>query len=246
MPSAMPGKDIQAIQSWWNPDSLLQSPPLSTISHKSNLRYSHHLSPQRQDTHTIHHTIHSWWKPGNLLQNRPHSTSTQESSIGAASASAILHGPKSPSKSHRQSNHTGYGGPKGAENLRYPPPRTAQTAMEGARSPSARNHGRKRIAGAQDSPRARRRWENSVALKDEAYIRRSMHVPTQEDYPSLKTKVFKDLKNVMNSRVRDGTLKKTFRDLGRGVFRYTLSCTSQGIEAVDGEGTSKVLRSDPS
>ena len=241
MPSAMPGRDIQVIQSWWNPDNLLQSPPPSTISHKSNLRYSHHLSPQRQDTHTIH----SWWNPGNLLQNRPHSTSAQESSIGDASASAILHGPKSPSKSHRQPNYNGSGGLKGAQNLRSPSPRTARTAIEGARSPNARNNGPKRIARAQTFLSQRHR-ENSVTLKDEAYIRRTMHVPTQEDYPSLKTTVFKDLKGVMNSRVQDGTLKKIFRDCARGVIRSTISCTWLGIEPVAGEGTSKVLRSDPS
>lgn len=189
----------------------------------TSLQYSRgHIMPSAmpgRDVHAIH-SIHWWWKPENLLQNRPHSTSTQESSIGDASASAILHGPKPPSQSHRQSNF---------------------------------------IPMAQDSNQARRRRKDpvalklkaygrrdSVALKDEAYIRSTMHVPTQEDYPSIKASIFKIPNDAISAHVKNGILAKELKVSKSGVFQSIISCNSLGIEAVEGEGTRKVLRSDSS
>ena len=217
MPSAVAGRDGHSIQSWWNPDNLLQSSPHSTISHKSNSisRCSHPLSPQHQDVHTIH----SRWKPENLLQNRPRSTSTQKSSIGDAHASAILHGPKSPSQSHRQSNVIA----------------RAQDSNQARRT-------RKGSVALKDKAYGRR---DSVALKDDAYIRSTMNVPTQKDYPSIKALIFKSPSEAISTHVRDGIFAKKFKLSKSGVFQCIISCHSLGIEA-EGEGTRKVFRSDSS
>lgn len=242
MPSALPGRDAHAVQSWWNPDNLLQSPSYSTISHKSDPTYSHPFPPRRQDVGNIH----SWWKPECLLQNRPHSTSTQESSIGDAPASAILHGPKSPSHSHRHSNHAGFRGVERADKSRSPPPRTAQPAVKSVGSSRTQRNAFKHIVGSQDSPPARRTRGDSVVLKDEAFIRRNMHVPTQEDYPSVNALVFKQPQNTINNLVQQNTLEQASIGSGRRGFKSTLGSPLLGIEAVEGQGTSKVLRLDSS
>ena len=236
---------MHAIQSWWNPDTLLQSPPYSTISHRSTSTCSRPLSPQRQDVGTIL----SWWKPENLLQNRPHnrpqSTYAQESSSGDSRASAILHGAKSPSRSHPQSNYNGSGRFKRAEESRSAPPRTAQ--IVGKYDPRhAHKKGLKQNIGAQYSPQAQRSRKNSVVLKDEAYIRRTMHVPTEADYPALKARIFQNPKSTIHDHIGHGILKRNFKALGSDGVRCTISCDSLGIGVVEGmgEGTKKVSRSD--
>ncbi|KAL8792851.1 MAG: hypothetical protein Q9195_004580 [Heterodermia aff. obscurata] len=111
--------------------------------------------------------------------------------------------------------------------------------MKRGRLSGARSKGFNRTTGVQDSPPARRRRKDPVALKDEAFIRGNMHVPTQEDYPKLKARIFKLPKEAINLYVRDGTLKKESRGLGRGVIQYTISCDELDIGKVEGEGTSK-------
>ena len=215
---------MQAIQSWWKSDNLLQSSP---HSHKSGSRHSRLLSSQHV------RTIHSSGKIGNMLQNRPH---TPESSFGDARASAILHGPKSPNQLDNQPGHDRARRLRKAEGLRSPPPSTAQTARKGVRS----NKGRKRRTRPHASSRGRRRGEDSVELEDEAYIRRTMHVPTKEDYPTLKASTFEQPKGKIYRLVTDGTLEKELNRSRGGVFTSTISGKSLGIGAVKGESTSKV------
>lgn len=202
----------------------------------TSLQYSRgHIMPSAmpgRDVHAIH-SIHWWWKPENLLQNRPHSTSTQESSIGDASASAILHGPKPPSQSHRQSNF-------------IPMAQDSNQARRRRKDPVAlkdKAYGRRDSVALKDKAYGRR---DSVALKDDAYIRSTMHVPTQEDYPSIKASVFKTPNDAISAHVQNGFLAKELKVSKSGVFQSIISCNSLGIEAVEGEGTRKVLRSDSS
>ena len=225
---------MQAIQSWWKSDNLLQSSP---HSHKLGSRHSRLLSSQHV------RTIHSSGKIENMLQNRPH---TPESSFGDARASAILHGPKSPNQLDNQPGHDRSRGLRKAEGLRSPPPSTARTAMKGVPYSNGPNKGLKRKTRPHASSRGHQRGEDSVELEDEAYIRRTMHIPTRKDYPTLKASIFNESKGRIYQLVMEGTLEKELNKSPGGVFTSTISGKSFGIGAVKGESTSKVSWSDAS
>ena len=211
---------MQAIQSWWNPDILLQS------------RYSRPLSPQRQDLRTIH----SSRKLENLYQNRP----TQESSSGDARASAILHGPKPTSRPHQQPNHNRPRGLEGAGKSRPTPPKTAQTGRQGVRDSHAQNKVPVRTTKPRGSPPVQQRRKDPVALKDEVYFRKTMHIPTQEDYPNLKASIFQNPLGTIESCLSNGTFAQEVKKSAPGVFQCTFTCNGLDIEPVTGEGFTKV------
>ena len=83
-----------------------------------------------------------------------------------------------------------------------------------------------------------------MPLKDEAYIRSSMHVPTARDYPDAPRKLFKMPKSGLHDMLQ-GTVEmtSTFMLLSSNAFKCTLSFDSQAQkEVVEGEGKSKVSR----
>ena len=95
-------------------------------------------------------------------------------------------------------------------------------------------------------PSTRRRAgpASGESLKDVAYIRRSMRVPTQEDYPELKPALFQNPKGHLRVALRNpGVLRSEYTSISPGLFRFTLSCTlspSEPTEEVLGEGVGKV------
>ena len=255
MPSALPRRDVHAVQSWWSPENLLQNRPHSSSSHETTSKHSSASGPPEKQ----HHTVQSRWKPENLLQNRSHSTATQESRAEDSRASAILHGQRSTSKSQQPTNHDR--NQVEQRNLksnaapeitvqRLPFRRTSSSqhvsrTMERSRQDRERMQGMKRKAGASDTPPAQRRRQGPAApveLKDEAYIRRTMHVPTQEDYPMLKTGIFAQLKQSLHNALQDVDFSKNTRPLrGIDAFQCTISCSALELVAIEGEGTSKVI-----
>lgn len=250
MPSALPRRDVLAVQSWWSPENLLQNRLHSSSSQRSRAEHDCASDPPNQDLHTVK----SWWKPENLLQNRSYSTSTQEPRAEDSRASAMLHGQKAASQSHQPTNHdraqveqrnAKSNGQPPSIVQRTPSRRHGSRTMENHMRDRFRSQGVKRKAGASDTSSAQRRRAGPAApveLKDEAYIRRTMHVPTREDYPMLNDGIFAHLKQSLNNATQDMDFSKSTRTLlGGGAFRCTISCSALELVAIEGEGSSKVM-----
>lgn len=98
-------------------------------------------------------------------------------------------------------------------------------------------------------PSRRRRVEptSTAVLKDAAYIRRTMHVPTQDDYPRLKSALFNKPKQRFHNDLQGFiSLKTEYSSIGRDLFRCTLSCSfsqADPTEVTTGEGRNKVSSS---
>jgi len=96
-------------------------------------------------------------------------------------------------------------------------------------------------------PARRRRMEptSTAPLKDADYMRRTMRVPTIEDYPMLKHTFFANPKEQLHNALQgSGKFRTNFAGMGQDLFRCTVSCTfssSEPAEVVTGEGRSKVL-----
>ena len=256
MPSALPPRDVLAVQSWWSPENLLQNRSHSSSSRGTSNKHSSAAGPPEKHLHTVH----SWWKPENLLQNRSHSTATQESRVEDSRASAMLHGQRSTKKFHQPTNHDRDRGESGNLKSNAAPPGTVQrlplkktptsqhlirTVDGSPRRDRRRMQGTKRKAGESDIPPAQRRRQLPAApveLKDEAYLRRTMHVPTQELYPMLKDDIFAMPKQSLHNALQDVDFSKNTRRLrGSDAFQCTMSCSALELVAIEGEGTSKVI-----
>ena len=116
------------------------------------------------------------------------------------------------------------------------------TSRGGKRHREAEMHGDSRPA------RRRRTEPNSTApLKDAEYIRRTMRVPTIQDYPMLKQTFFTNPKEQLHNALQgSGKVRTNFTSIGQDLFRCTISCTlssSEPAEVVTGEGRSKVCTS---
>ena len=94
-------------------------------------------------------------------------------------------------------------------------------------------------------PAQRRRGDQRAArpeLKDEAYVRRTMHIPTPQDYPDVSPTFFKSIKASLHNAVHGlGELRFDVKTLADDAFQSTLHYKSAAHEAVViGEGRSKV------
>ena len=79
-------------------------------------------------------------------------------------------------------------------------------------------------------------------LKDEAYVRGTMHLPTSNDYPKLGSNFFKNTKaSVINRTQGLAKLHSDFKDLADNISECTLHFTSAvRNEVVTGEGRTRV------
>ncbi len=94
-------------------------------------------------------------------------------------------------------------------------------------------------------PARRRRGGQDAAhleLKDEAYIRKTMHVPVPEDYPNLPANLFRNIKGSIHDAIQGfAELQSDIKVLTDQVFQTTLRFTSAvHNEVVIGEGRTKV------
>lgn len=95
--------------------------------------------------------------------------------------------------------------------------------------------------------RRQRRNQPKMPLKDESYIRSTMHVPSPQEYPELPSELFVNPKPVLHDVIQGaGHILSEFASIAgksAGGHRCTLTCESYGtfesITAV-GEGTNKV------
>ena len=175
----------------------------------------------------------------------------------------MLHGHKPKSESHRLSNHdrspaeqrTGYPPLKSTKPSEQPLPKgvrksdqTNGQAKIGSLGMESR--GQKRKAGRVKEPPARRRRKNVAITKDAietmdtSYVRKTMHIPTQEDYPSLPVTVFEHPKQAIHDALQGpvAVISKVHEQISNGrIKRCLLSCVDLDIQDVIGEGISKVM-----
>ncbi|KAL2047584.1 hypothetical protein N7G274_000626 [Stereocaulon virgatum] len=164
--------------------------------------------------------------------------------------SAMLHGKSA--KLASASNHVE--APLGDQDPSSQHPQTKQQSQppcqgqQGHQSPTEQESvtSKKREAAVFLNQRpAQRKRSNQLAphpeIKDEAYIRRTMHIPTPEDYPNVSPKFFKSIRDSLNNATQGlAKLSFDFKDLTNDAFRCTLHYESAAHEAVvDGEGRSK-------
>ena len=107
------------------------------------------------------------------------------------------------------------------------------------------NGNRKRKAEAHPAERPARRSRHEqpkVILKDEAYIRRTMHVPTSQDYPDAPKGIFKLPKQAINNGTQDlADLREEYKEIAKDAWKCTLTFDSASHkEVVEAEGRGKV------
>lgn len=79
-------------------------------------------------------------------------------------------------------------------------------------------------------------------VKDEAFLRRQMHVPHAEEYPDISPALFQDPKSFMVPLFGSALKTNIYLKAGGAAFQCVLKCTvDQKIEVCVGEGTRKVL-----
>ena len=102
-------------------------------------------------------------------------------------------------------------------------------------------------AVSQSEPTAKVQRSNAPKLKDEAYIRSTMRMPTPQDYPSLPQDVFKTPRSSILNIAHGFQLAECRSDvvaLAKNVYQCTLYYNSaMHNEAVVGEGRTEASRS---
>ena len=112
---------------------------------------------------------------------------------------------------------------------------------------SMRKKRERAAASSQREPTAKPQRSNALKLKDEAYIRSTMRMPTPQDYPSLPQDVFKTPKTSILSVARGAQLaecRSEFVALSKNAYQCTAYYNSaMHSEAVIGEGRTEASRS---
>ena len=165
---------------------------------------------------------------------------------------AMLHG--------KEPNRGGKLAPKGTP-LEHAPSQTSRHGAGGAAQPkggrrkqqhwegrgSKKNKEKAAAAASQGEQTANRQRRNAPKLKDEAYIRSTMRIPTPQDYPSLPKSVFKAGKSAIIT-VAHGAQTAECRSEVVALADHGFQCTvhynsAMHNEAVVGEGRTKASRS---
>ena len=202
-------------------------------------------------------------QPWRVSKQSRHSSTGQEAKIGHSGerVAAILHGKKidgggnealgrslhkpqaasPPSRLQATKSHSDAQTSARSHRLRDRPNAQAQGMQPG-------NGSRKRKATAPLNQRSARRQRNNVPeLKDEAYIRRTMRMPTPQDYPNAAKNIFKNPKSCIINVARGARTAECsteFVSLGNHVYQCTLYYNSAvHNQAVVGEGRSKASHS---
>ena len=116
-----------------------------------------------------------------------------------------------------------------------------QSRSLGVSKRKSASHDDQRIARRQRGVEMASRKKSSD-FRDEAWLRKKMHIPTTTDYPDLPRNLFKEPKAYLGNAVQGlATLKSTFSALAEQSFRCMLRYESVvRAEAVEGDGRSKV------
>lgn len=197
------------------------------------------------------------WRNSQDRQDRSHST-THESSIVDTRESAILLGPKPTKEPQPSSNHDRSKGkqemesPTETSKSKTPPPQNVarEAAVSGpnmeARGRQGSNRweggGSKRKAKGPDTRPSQRRRVAPPELKDVEFIQRTMHVPTQADYPDMPATFFTQFKHSLNNfSQRVGVeVERQFISPAPKTYQCTLTCNDLNLPTVAGDGSTKV------
>ena len=214
--------------------------------------------------------LQSWRDPRSLQQNRLKSTAHEvRGRDDGTLPSALLYGgtklsradPKSQTQSSNEASIPSVNPPSQAQVVSY-----MEQHFQQSSSPQSSSQWRNRNEGFSKSTHklSKRRAEQSPVpppaqrlrgavqsrfngeLKDEAYIRKNVSLPTAGEYPRLPPLLFSDLKVTLYSALqRVAMTRSEIVQLGRdGVFRCTLKCKfhvhEQSLDVM-GEGRSKVV-----
>ena len=189
--------------------------------------------------------LQPWRDPRNLQQNRSRSKTPHELLGGRhGSTSVIYHGGRRPSQLD-------------SEHIPSPQNRSCKLVshlslkIQQRQISSAHKHTEMIKRRAQQSlaaPARRRRVQPQnrpdLELKDEAYIRNNLHVPTAKDYPHVDPALFVDPKPTMHKNMQSfANFKSEFSILQPAKFQCTLTFGIQHelkSEVVTGEGRLKV------
>ena len=97
-------------------------------------------------------------------------------------------------------------------------------------------------------PAQRARTEAPTELRDEAYIRKHMHVPTLKMYPELPPSLFEHPKeSIHNTLQKIAILSSAYTPLARENFGCSVTCRfvdENRVEVVHAQGSSKVIALD--
>ena len=183
-------------------------------------------------------SIHDSERTSAMLHGRPRRSRLDSSSQGASSGKTnqgrSSHPPTSTSSHHPQTKQQS-----------QPPRQKQQQSQPQTRKQPTISGKRKAEASLSQRPAQRRRGNQHAVrpeLKDEAYVRRTMHIPTPEDYPDVSPQFFKSMKESLNNVVQGlAELKSDVKTLAGDAFHCTLHYKSAAHEAVVvGEGRTKV------
>ena len=198
------------------------------------------------------------WSYSQDPQHRLHST-THESSVVDGRESAILLGRKPTKQPQRPSNHDRSKGNQEMESptetskpKTSPPQNEVQEVAASGRNIKARGRqgsnrwqgrGIKRKAQSTDTRPSQRSRVAPPELKDVAYIQRTMHVPTQADYPAMPAAFFSLFKQSLNNFAQRVGVEVNRHHIAtaHNTYRCTLKCKDLGLPTVVGEGNSKVV-----
>ena len=192
--------------------------------------------------------------PGSRIRNQSTSQESRSSPFNEQT-SAMLHGKDKRAMEKSNKDIHKHRAPKSAphhptpaqtHNAHAPDNRSGRHNRTTASQKHRPNQASKRKAEDQISHRPARR-RTAPHLKDEAYMRNTLQIPTSQDYPELPAGSFKNIKaTVMNCVQGLAQLRADIKQLAGDAHQCTLYFTSAARnEVVIGEGRTKVLPSLP-
>ena len=223
MPSATRPRNVLARQSWRD---LRQERQNSTAQESRPIQ-------EMERTSAMLHGKRG--QSGSTIQEASSRTISQNRSTHAANATSQ----RSPAKS--QQTTSPQSPPRHSKKQQRPEQRILDQF-----APLLSGKKRKADQAINQRPARRRRDDRGTArlqLKDEAFIRKTMRVPTPEEYPNLSRNFFKEIKSSIHNATQGfAEIQADTRMLTGEVFQTTLHFkTTAHDEVVVGEGRSKVM-----
>ena len=187
------------------------------------------------------------WRNSKPLSHKRQASTIQESLHNGDDprASAILHGKKeAKDHSQRPSNHDRSSKSTLSSHATNLGNNSTKAPQQHVLDRRKRNRDSEVLADTRPARRQRASALSTGELKDVAYIRRTMQVPTSKNYPNLKRQIFDNPKAYFHDALQgSASFEPDYTSIGRDLFRCTLSSNfsqSEVTEVTIGEGRSKV------
>lgn len=109
---------------------------------------------------------------------------------------------------------------------------------------SMRRKGKRKADEPLHAPPKRRQYTGtSTKMRDEAFMRRTLVLPTKKEYPSLPSDLLRQPKGCLHNTLQShAEIKSSFQELSRSCFSCVVSCSLSGEKLLlgTGEGLNKV------